>query len=920
MRIEAAILLVVLLTGVCSKDPLAFVASPFPQNRLFVYKRGRVNISCQTNDKLANVTLTMNPKLDEYNFKQYDQDFVLEEASIHDTSKYSCHATNGHESISMTLGDLHVSRLACRENLFLRDKLKIIKQEILMFEKNENISINCLAEGFAGRISHPLSWWRGNTKFTSNRQHYQFINNTRHDVEKLNITSAQSKDAGLYSCVRNVSGCRDSDVTKVSVELKWIEPFKAKFLNFSATGRTTVGSNYTLSCVVNASPTPNMFWSVGNKVIKSCNYQRSCILMLTHVTKKDEATYSCTAKNTEGIVKDVHKLSILVLPVIKESEYNASKGRILTCKVIKGDPKPFVYWEKSVACGSNENCKTKWANLSADTSYEMVDNKVKGTYELKSLDISDHGTFRCVAVNIAGNNYAQLILRKGLANSASNDSKSPVVGIVLGLLFICLLFFVIFLCYRKYMLKKYALYMAPDPKFHIDPDRTLFEQSIELPYDPEWEFPRERLELIRNLGSGAFGQVWLAHAKGILALSPRDKDTMAIRRRTRLRLNKKVPKTLLNCFLDDDLCEQSVFVAVKTLKANPSDVEYKDLASEIKVLIHLGNHDNIVNILGACTRGGNLGAIMDFCPHGNLVHFLRDRRDIFSLQWAKQADSYEEDFCFFDAAHVALQIARGMAFLSEKKVVHRDLAARNVLVGSDYVIKIADFGLARDIYLTDFYLKESSGMLPVKWMAPESLFDKLYTVKSDVWSFGIVLWEICTMGGSPYPGLPMENLFEYLQAGHRMEKPATCPDELYNIMIQCWKENRCERPFFHELTSQLENIIQSKIVITNNLATFERLKSCSDETDYLVPKSPAKKKKGSLDTMLNMKGLFPVAMYRKKSAGNIVNFPPMEETVKKEEEEQSDPVCENRYVDLRTPTQDENKNDNLAEWMKPFNT
>lgn len=85
-------------------------------------------------------------------------------------------------------------------------------------------------------------------------------------------------------------------------------------------------------------------------------------------------------------------------------------------------------------------------------------------------------------------------------------------------------------------------------------------------------------------------------------------------------------------------------------------------------MIHLGNHDNIVNILGACTRGGNLGAIMDFCPHGNLVHFLRDRRDIFSLQWAKQADSYEEDFCFFDAAHVALQIARGMAFLSEKKV------------------------------------------------------------------------------------------------------------------------------------------------------------------------------------------------------------------------------------------------------------
>ena len=100
----------------------------------------------------------------------------------------------------------------------------------------------------------------------------------------------------------------------------------------------------------------------------------------------------------------------------------------------------------------------------------------------------------------------------------------------------------------------------------IDPDRTIFEQSIELPYDLEWEFPKHRLEFIRVIGSGTFGQVWLANGRGIHALAPREHNSIAIRRRAKLRLNRKVPQKLLNCFLDDNMCDQSVFVAAKTLK------------------------------------------------------------------------------------------------------------------------------------------------------------------------------------------------------------------------------------------------------------------------------------------------------------------------------------------------------------------
>ena len=121
------------------------------------------------------------------------------------------------------------------------------------------------------------------------------------------------------------------------------------------------------------------------------------------------------------------------------------------------------------------------------------------------------------------------------------------------------------------------------------------------------------------------------------------------------------------CFLS---CVNNIkfYLRYLFILANPTDVEYRDLASEIKILIHLGIHENIVNLLGACTKGGNLCQIMEYCPHGNLMVFLRERRDVFSLQWGKQAVNYNEDFCFFDATFTALQIARGMLFLSERKV------------------------------------------------------------------------------------------------------------------------------------------------------------------------------------------------------------------------------------------------------------
>ncbi|KAK3704761.1 hypothetical protein QZH41_009758 [Actinostola sp. cb2023] len=243
-------------------------------------------------------------------------------------------------------------------------------------------------------------------------------------------------------------------------------------------------------------------------------------------------------------------------------------------------------------------------------------------------------------------------------------------------------------------------------------------------------------------------------------------------------------------------------VAVKMLKANANENDMVHLLYEMDAMKTIGQHKNIVNFLGACTQNGPLFVVVEYAPHGNLRQFLRERRP--SEYHRSRLSLTIRDFISF-----CFQISRGMEYLSSKKCIHRDLAARNILVGEDYVMKIADFGLARNVQDVDYYRKSTNGRVPTKWLAIEALFDRLYTTQSDVWMFGILLWEIFTLGGSPYPGIPVESLFELLKSGYRMQKPQNCPNELYCIMLRCWNENPNNRPTFTELRSEFDRMLTS---------------------------------------------------------------------------------------------------------------
>ncbi|XP_035203896.1 insulin receptor isoform X2 [Oxyura jamaicensis] len=296
------------------------------------------------------------------------------------------------------------------------------------------------------------------------------------------------------------------------------------------------------------------------------------------------------------------------------------------------------------------------------------------------------------------------------------------------------------------------LYASSNPEY-------LSASDVYVP--DEWEVPREKITLLRELGQGSFGMVYEGIAKDIV---------------------KGEPETR---------------VAVKTVNESASLRERIEFLNEASVMKGFSCH-HVVRLLGVVSKGQPTLVVMELMAHGDLKSYLRSLRPDAENNPGRPPPTLRE------MIQMAAEIADGMAYLNAKKFVHRDLAARNCMVAEDFTVKIGDFGMTRDIYETDYYRKGGKGLLPVRWMAPESLKDGVFTTYSDVWSFGVVLWEISSLAEQPYQGLSNEQVLKFVMDGGYLDQPDNCPERLHSLMQMCWQYNPKMRPTFIEIIEMLK--------------------------------------------------------------------------------------------------------------------
>ncbi|KAM9354884.1 ALK tyrosine kinase receptor [Pholidichthys leucotaenia] len=307
------------------------------------------------------------------------------------------------------------------------------------------------------------------------------------------------------------------------------------------------------------------------------------------------------------------------------------------------------------------------------------------------------------------------------------------------------------------------------------------------------EVPRRNISLTRGLGHGAFGEVYEGLAVGILG-------------------------------------EQSPLqVAVKTLPEVCSEQDELDFLMEA-LIISKFSHQNIVRCIGVSLQASPRFILLELMAGGDLKTFLRETRPRMDQP---------SSLTMVDLLNIARDIAKGCQYLEENQFIHRDLAARNCLLtckGPGRVAKIGDFGMARDIYRASYYRKGGRAMLPVKWMPPEAFMEGIFTSKTDTWSFGVLLWEIFSLGYMPYPSRSNQEVLEFVTNGGRMDPPKNCPGPVYRIMTQSWQHQPEDRPNFSTILERIDYCLQDPDVVTMPLPV--EYGPVPEEEEHAPPSQP----------------------------------------------------------------------------------
>ncbi|CAM4729132.1 unnamed protein product [Leuciscus chuanchicus] len=676
---------------------------------------------------------------------------------------------------------------------------------------SRTVKFRCQAEG---NPTPKLRWLKNGKEFKRDQRIGGY--KLREHMWTIIMESVVPSDKGNYTClVENEYGSINHTYQLDVVERSPHRPIL--YAGLPANRTAVVGSDVEFVCKVFSDPQPHIQWlkhilvngsQLGPdglpyvRVLKhsGVNSSDTQVLTLYNVTEEEGGEYICKVSNYIGEANQSAWLTVL----------RQGGGRLVV--MVLGSDIWSLYssmWSRFLLLSPHVlGLGSAFLVLFQTAGLNTTDKEME-VLQLRNVSFEDAGEYTCLAGNSIGISHhsAWLTVVKAPIAPSAVPSQS-----YLEVLIYCVGFFLIFLMVgiativkvrssskksdfnSQLAVHKLAKSIPLRRQVSVESSSSLNSgvmlvrpsrlsssgtpmlsgvSEYELPQDPCWEVPRERLVLGKPLGEGCFGLVVMGEAIGV----------------------------------DKDKPNRITKVAVKMLKSDATEKDLSDLISEMEMMKMIGKHKNIINLLGACTQDGPLYVIVEYASKGNLREYLRARRPL-GMEYCYNPDQVSvESMSIKDLVSCAYQVARGMEYLASKKCIHRDLAARNVLVTEDNVMKIADFGLARDVHHIDYYKKTTNGRLPVKWMAPEALFDRIYTHQSDVWSFGVLLWEIFTLGGSPYPGVPVEELFKLLREGHRMDRPSACTQELYLMMRDCWHAVPTHRPTFKQLVEDLDRTL-----------------------------------------------------------------------------------------------------------------